>query len=240
MPDAMPTSPTPLQSATYSILIADRKLPTRIGNHALLTDQPGLYLLPPVSTGAELLKGMDRYRPDALLMGAWFQDGDGIALCRILLSRYSDLRVIFVANEANAPLVLHAVQAGASGFILKTIHPARLFAIVAQVLDGQPAFDHDLVSTAMRWMGRRSDSPAGMNPHLSPRHQQILPLLSGGLTNKEIGRQLNLSEKTVKNYLADLFDRLHMTRRPRVAAWFIGQTSREPSSFNTTWPAPGL
>lgn len=227
-------------SATHTIVIAERELPTRLGLHAILTGQPGLHLPPPVSTATELLTAVDRYHPDAVLMGIWFSDGNGIDLCRTLLSRYPNMRVLLVADTANAQLLTHAVQAGALGFILQTIPPAQIPGIVAQALAGEPTFDHDLVSTALKWIGRQAESPQGLHPQLSPRHQQILPLLSDGLTNKEIGLQLNLSEKTVKNYLADLFDRLRMTRRSQVAAWFINHTVGQPppqdrSRAKTTW-----
>ena len=80
----------------------------------------------------------------------------------------------------------------------------------------------------IKWMREQQRSANLPLPQLSPRHQQILPLLSQGLTNKEISTQLNLSEKTIKNYLADLFDRLQMSRRAQVAAWFISQSVQRP------------
>lgn len=219
-------------------------MPTRLGLHAILTDQPHLHLPPPVSSAAELLTAVDRYHPDAVLMGMWFSDGDGIDLCRTLLSQYPTMRVLFVTNTATPQLLMHAVQAGALGLILKTIPLAQVPAIVAQALAGEPTFAHDLMSTALKWIGREAESPQEPDPHLSPRHQQILPLLSEGLTNKEIGTQLNLSEKTIKNYLADLFDRLHMTRRSQVAAWFINRSTHSwPSATpltitENTWGGP--
>ncbi|MDO9118426.1 MAG: response regulator transcription factor [Nitrospira sp.] len=218
----MPIRPAP--RAARTILIADSELPTRMGLHTILAALPGLNVLFPVSSATELLTDAGRWRPDLVLMGTRFSDGDGIETCRALLSRCPDLRIVFVANAATAQLLLHTMQAGAMGFILKTFHPSRLSGVVTQVLAGKPAFDYDLMSTALKWMGQQAESPQGLAPHLSPRHQQILPLLSEGLTNKEIGAQLNLSEKTVKNYLADLFDRLHMSRRSQVAAWFINRT----------------
>lgn len=225
-------STRPSHSATHTIVIAERELPTRLGLHAILTDQPGLSLPPPVATAIELLEAVDQHHPDAVLIGTWFSDGNGIDLCRTLLRRYPTMRILLVANTANAQLLMHAVQAGALGLILKTTPSAQVPGIVAQALAGEPTFDHDLVGTALKWMGGQAESPQGLHPQLSPRHQQILPLLSDGLTNKEIGLQLNLSEKTVKNYLADLFDRLHMTRRSQVAAWFIGQTVQQPLPRN--------
>ncbi len=212
-------------------------MPTRLGLHAILTHQPDLRLPPPASTAAELLAAVDRYHPDAVLMGTWFSDGNGIDLCRTLLSRHPNMRVLFVANTADAQLLMHAVQAGALGCILKTIPPAQVPGVVAQVLAGKPSFDHDLMSTAQKWMGQQPEFQQGLALHLSPRHQQILPLLSEGLTNKEIGAQLNLSEKTVKNYLADLFDRLHMSRRSQVAAWFINHTVQRIPSPDTSMTA---
>lgn len=136
---------------------------------------------------------------------------------------------------------MRAVDAGATGFLIKSIAQTDLLTGIRQMLTGQTAYDPALMGTALKWIGTQQRSAGGPLPQLSPRHQQILPLLSAGLTNKEISVQLNLSEKTVKNYLADLFDRLQMSRRAQVAAWFISQSAQPlpsrdfPAMAEKTW-----
>lgn len=217
-----------------TILIADRELPVRAGLHTILADRPDIVAPPPVSTIAELTALANRHREALLIMDTRFPDGDGFDACRTLLSRHHELRVLFFANSVPPQSFMHALDAGAAGFLLKSISRTDLLTGIGQMLAGQSVFDPILMGDALKWLREQQRSTDHPLPQLSPRHQQILPLLSNGLTNKEISTQLNLSEKTVKNYLADLFDRLHMSRRAQVAAWFISQSVHPLPSANTS------
>jgi len=225
----------------HTVLLADRELPIRAGLLTILSGEPDLLVPPPASTLKELTALANQHRTALIMMDTTFADGDGIEACRALLARHSGLRVLFFANSVTPRTALQAIDAGATGFLTKCAVSGELLASIRQVLAGQSAFDPTLMSATIKWMREQQKSVTIPLPQLSPRHQQILPLLSNGLTNKEISTQLNLSEKTVKNYLADLFDRLQMSRRAQVAAWFISQsvqpllpsdTSRLP---HTTW-----
>ena len=217
-----------------TIVIADRELPIRVGLLTILDGVPGVSVLAPVSTIEELTTLANRHREALILMDTQFPDGDGIDACRKLLSRHHGLRILFFANSATPPIFMQAVDAGATGFLLKSISQTDLLTGISQLLTGQTVYDPALMGAALKWIGKQQRSNEIPYPQLSPRHQQILPLLSEGLTNKEISTQLNLSEKTIKNYLADLFDRLQMSRRAQVAAWFISQTSHQLPSRDSS------
>lgn len=204
-----------------TIAIADREFLFRTGLQTILSQDTPLTILPPVSTIAELRVAVSCHRPSLILMSPAFPDGDGIAACRTLRARHPSLRILFFAHASAAELVRRAVDAGAQGFLLKTISRAALKEAVYRSLSGHPTLDPSLNTAFPPSTGPRPNGPHRM---LSPRQRQILPLLSEGLTNREIGTHLRLSEKTVKNYLADLFDRLQMTRRAQVAAWYTGRT----------------
>lgn len=225
-------APPDLHTFPRTVLIADRELPIRTGLRTILADEPGLIVPATASTITELTALAGQHPAALILMDTRFSDGDGIETCRTLLSQHHRLRVLFFTGTAPPHTILQAVDAGATGFLLKSIARTALLSNIRHMLTGQTAFDPILMSTALKWLGEQQRLTRAPLPQLSPRHQQILPLLSEGLTNKEIGVQLNLSEKTVKNYLADLFDRLHMTRRSQVAAWFIGQSVQSLPTAN--------
>jgi DNA-binding NarL/FixJ family response regulator len=226
-------SSRPSYGTIRTIVIADRELPIRVGLLTILDGEPGVTVPAPVSTIEELTALASRHREALILMDTHFPDGDGIDACRKLLSQHHGLRIMFFANSATPPIFMQAVDAGATGFLLKSISQTDLLAGIRQMLTGQTVYDPALMGAALKWIGkqRSTDIP---HPQLSPRHQQILPLLSEGLTNKEISTQLNLSEKTIKNYLADLFDRLQMSRRAQVAAWFISRTAQQSPSRDSS------
>lgn len=220
----------PSYGTARTIIIADRELPVRVGLLTILEREPGVSVPAPVSTIEALTVLANRHCDALILMDTQFPDGDGIDACRTLLSRHHGLRLMFFANSATPQTFMRAVDAGATGFLSKSVSQTDLLAGVRQMLAGQTVYDPTLVGTALKWIGHQQRSTGIPLPQLSPRHQQILPLLSEGLTNREISTQLNLSEKTVKNYLADLFDRLQMSRRAQVAAWFISHTAHQPAS----------
>lgn len=233
-------APYPSQRMPRTVLIADRELPARAGLLTILGDKPEIIAPPPASTIAELTMMASRHPEALIIMDTHFPDGDGFDACRRLLSRHHELRVLFFANRATPQSFMRALDAGAAGFLLKSISRTDLLTGLGQMLAGQSVFDPILMGDALKWLREQQRSTDHPLPQLSPRHQQILPLLSNGLTNKEISTQLNLSEKTVKNYLADLFDRLHMSRRTQVAAWFISQSVRPLPSADTSMMAEKL
>ncbi|MEQ1794138.1 MAG: response regulator transcription factor [Nitrospira sp.] len=220
----------------HTVLIASRELPIRIGLLTILANEAGLFMPPPAATVSELTTMASKHRTALIVMDVQFpdSDGDGIDACRRLLSQHPTLRVLFFASEATPQLIMRAVDAGAAGFLLKAASQTELLTGIRQLLAGQSVFDPTLMSQTLKWMREQEHSNEIPLPRLSPRHQQILPLLSEGLTNKEISFTLNLSEKTVKNYLADLFDRLQMSRRAQVAAWFISHSVRQLPSHDTS------
>lgn len=226
-------SSRPSYGTIRTIVIADRELPIRVGLLTILDGETGVTVPAPVSTIEELTALASRHREALILMDTHFPDGDGIDACRKLLSQHHGLRILFFANSATPPIFMQAVDAGATGFLLKSISQTDLLAGIRQMLTGQTVYDPALMGAALKWIGKQRSTEIP-HPHLSPRHQQILPLLSEGLTNKEISTQLNLSEKTIKNYLADLFDRLQMSRRAQVAAWFISRTAQQSPSRDSS------
>jgi DNA-binding NarL/FixJ family response regulator len=119
-----------------------------------------------------------------------------------------------------------AVQSGAHGYVLKDIRTDELIRAIRTVAEGRGYLDPRITQQALHWIRTRPPStaqPQGMT-QLSPQERLIMPLLAEGKTNKEIATQLRLSDKTIKNYLANIFDKLHVRRRTEAVAWYVKET----------------
>ena len=130
-------SSRPSYGTIRTIVIADRELPIRVGLLTILDGEPGVSIPSPVSTLEELATMADRHREALVLMDTQFPDGDGIDACRDLLSRHHTLRVMFFANSATPQTFMRAVDAGATGFLIKSITQTDLLAGIRQMLNGQ-------------------------------------------------------------------------------------------------------
>ena len=119
--------------------------------------------------------------------------------------------------------MLEAILSGAQGYLLKDIASAALVRAIKTVASGQALMDPRLTTHTLSWLKSLSaESGPSKRSLLSPQEQRILPLVAEGLTNKEIALRLDLSEKTVKNYLANIYSKLHIGRRSQVAAMYAG------------------
>jgi DNA-binding NarL/FixJ family response regulator len=117
--------------------------------------------------------------------------------------------------------------AGAQGYLLKEIDSSALIGAIEAVSEGQSILDPSVTQRALAWIKECGKSPKAMSgaEPLSPQEERVLALVAEGKTNKEIAISLRLSDKTVKNYLANVFQKLHLTRRTQAAAFFIKRGS---------------
>jgi two-component system, NarL family, response regulator DevR len=159
------------------------------------------------------------------LMDVRLPDGSGVEACREILSEQPTARVIFLTSYTDDDSVLAAVLAGAYGYVLKEIDSAALIRAIRTVSTGRSILDPAVTKRALEWI---KTVPAAEGParpsSLSPQEERVLALVADGLTNKEIASTLKLSDKTVKNYLANMFQKLHISRRAQAAAFFVKRT----------------
>ncbi|MDH5670260.1 MAG: response regulator transcription factor, partial [Nitrospira sp.] len=149
-------------------------------------------------------------------------DGSGVDACREILASGSGARVIFLTSFADDESVLAAVIAGAKGYILKEIDTASLLQAISSVAEGRSILDPTVVEQALRWLrGFAAGQKMPGNDKLSEQEERVLALVAEGKTNKEIATEMNLSDKTVKNYLTNVFKKLQITRRAQAAALFV-------------------
>lgn len=163
-----------------------------------------------------------RLKPDVVLMDVRLSDGSGVDACRVIRDSCPATRVLFLSSYEDDEAVLAAVFGGASGYLLKQITAEGLMLAIRAVAQGQSILDPAItqpILTRMRLQKEQALEP--QRTTLSVQQQRVLALIAEGKTNKEIGSSLELSDKTVKNYVRFIFQKMKVTRRGQAAAMFI-------------------
>ncbi|MFE9606897.1 response regulator [Streptomyces hokutonensis] len=159
-------------------------------------------------------------RPHVAVLDVRLPDGDGITVCRELRDQMPELAVLMLTSFDDEDALLDAIMAGASGYVLKQIKGSDLVSAVRTVASGQSMLDPATTARLMRSLRAEPAQTPEMAPELaslSPREREILALIGDGLTNREIGKRLYLSEKTVKNHISRLLAKLGVQRRVQAA-----------------------
>jgi DNA-binding NarL/FixJ family response regulator len=144
-------------------------------------------------------------------------DGDGVEVCREIRSRHEEIACLMLTSFADDEAVYAAIMAGASGYVLKQVKGNDLVDAVRRVGRGESLLDPAVTARVLDRLRSRSgdDELAG----LTAQEKRLLDLIAQGLTNRQIGEQMFLAEKTIKNYVSNLLAKLGMHRRTEVAAY---------------------
>ncbi len=203
------------------LLVDDHEL-VRMGLRSLLDRRADLSIVGEAATAADAVAAAAQLHPDVVLMDIRLPDGTGTAAAREIRSADPTVRVLFLTSYADDETLLSAWLAGAQGFILKQIGSASLVDTIKQVMAGRTVFDQGVtVRVQELLLGIRAGT--GKGAPLSAQEQRVVVLVAEGKTNREIAADLALSEKTVKNYLANVFDKLKVSRRSQIAALIAKQ-----------------
>ncbi len=203
------------------ILIVEDHAVVRVGLRTIFNQHPHMEIVAEVGTGAEARAEAARFNPKVVLMDLRLPDGTGIEVCRDILEANPSIRVLFLTSYRDDDSMLAAVLAGASGYLLKEVGPERLIQAVEMVAEGQSILDRKAIERIQAWaQGQGSPPSSTKNWNLSGQQFRVVQLVAEGKTNKEIAGILGLSEKTVRNYLSTIFEKLHITRRSQAAAMF--------------------
>ena len=206
----------PAASGRIRIVIVDDSEVVRVGLGALLGTDPGLKIVGEADTVVSGVETYARLRPDVVLLDIRLPDGTGIDACRQLLKQVPETRVLILTSVVDDSTVDEAIRAGAHGYLLKEIDGRGLIAAIREVAAGKSILDPAITARVMQIVksgGAGRDTLAS----LSPQERRVLALIAEGCTNREVGVKLGLSEKTVKNYLSTVFEKLHVSRRAEAA-----------------------
>ncbi|MEU8685542.1 response regulator transcription factor [Streptomyces sp. NPDC048611] len=202
------------------VFLLDDHEVVRRGVADLLDAESGIEVVGDAGTAAQALARGPALRPDVAVLDVRLPDGDGITVCRELRSHLPGLACLMLTSFDDDEALLDAIMAGAAGYVLKEIKGADLVAAVRTVASGRSMLDPATTARLMSSLrGDDSDAPpeAAALSGLSPREREILGLVGAGLTNRQIGKRLYLSEKTVKNHISRLLAKLGVERRIQAA-----------------------
>jgi DNA-binding NarL/FixJ family response regulator len=189
------------------LLVADDHPVVRDGLRAMLATQPDMELVGEAATGIEVVERARALRPDVVLMDLQMPVLDGPAAIAALQEQAPEVRVLVLTTYGTDADITRAVEAGATGYLLKDAPREQLFGAIRATAKGESVLSP---SVATRVLGRMR-APA--EEALSPRELEILQAVARGLSNKEIGRRLYVSEATVKTHLLRVFGKLGVDDR---------------------------
>ncbi|MCP9448107.1 MAG: response regulator transcription factor [Nitrospira sp.] len=216
------------------VLLVDDHEVVRVGLRQLLSRYPSILVVGESASAADAIRKATDLKPDIILMDVRLGEESGVEACRDILAVESNARVIFLTSFAEDESVLAAVLAGAQGYVLKDIDTPSLLNAIRTVAEGQSILDPAVVERAIRWVQRfAAGHQAKGDNMLSEQEERVLALVAEGRTNKEIAASLNLSDKTVRNYLTNVFKKLRITRRAQAAAFFV---KRDPHARKPALP----
>jgi DNA-binding NarL/FixJ family response regulator len=216
------------QSPIRVFLLDDHEV-VRRGVHDLLDAEPDIEVIGEAGTAAQTLARGPALRPDVAVLDVRLPDGNGISVCRDLRSAMPGLACLMLTSFDDDDALLDAIMAGAAGYVLKQIKGSDLVSAVRTVASGQSMLDPATTTRLMSSLrDERTAEPQALSA-LSPREREILDLIGEGLTNRQIGKRLYLSEKTVKNNVSRLLAKLGVERRVQ-AAVIATQDGASPTS----------
>jgi DNA-binding NarL/FixJ family response regulator len=188
-----------------------------------LRDRPEVEVVGEADSVAEALKQAHALVPDVILMDARLPDGSGIDACREILSWNPAIRVLFFSAYTDEQTVMMTLLAGAAGHVSKDLDCEKLVSAISRVARGEPVIDPGIRNSVLGLIADASKSVQSatvLTEKLSPQEERVMALVVEGKTNKEIALVLGLSDKTIKNYLRNAFQKLGVGRRAHAASVF--------------------
>ena len=219
---------TETRTTPVRILLVDDSELVRRGIKSVLSShsEPEFHVVGEAGTVASAIAASLVHKPDIVLLDIRLPDGSGFDACRHILRERPETRIIVLTSFSSDNFVYEAVTAGAQGYLMKEIDPAGLVQAILDVAAGRSILDPDATSRVLRLLRTGGGANEGGDLSiLSPQERRVLALVAEGLTNKQVGNKLELSENTVKNYLISVFEKLKVKRRAQAAAIYVRQAN---------------
>ncbi|MFE7168876.1 response regulator [Streptomyces sp. NPDC057616] len=202
------------------VFLLDDHEVVRRGVHELLAVEDDIEVVGEAGTAAEALARIPATQPDVAVLDVRLPDGSGVEVCREVRSQHASVQCLMLTSYADDEALFDAIMAGASGYVLKAIRGTELLTAVRDVAAGKSLLDPVATARVLeRLRGGGGPQQDDRLAHLTDQERRILDLIGEGLTNRQIGEQLHLAEKTIKNYVSSLLSKLGMQRRSQAAAY---------------------
>lgn len=207
-----------MKNGPVRVFLLDDHEVVRRGVADLLGAEGDIEIVGEASTAAEAMARIPALIPDVAVLDVRLPDGNGVEVCREMLSAVPGLKCLMLTSFADDEALFDAIIAGASGYVLKQIKGNDLVDAVRRVAAGESLLDPSATARVLDRL-RRGESNDPRLASLTEQERRILELIGEGLTNREIGERMFLAEKTVKNYVSNLLAKMGMERRTQVAVY---------------------
>ena len=211
---------------TRVFLLDDHEI-VRRGLRELFDAEDDMEVVGEASTAEQALDRVPSTRPDVAVLDVRLPDGNGVEVCRELISLHSDIRCLMLTSFADDEALFSAILAGASGYVLKDVRGTDLVSAVRQVAAGQSLIDEAMRSKVTT----RLKNEKGEDQYfakLSAREREVLDRIAEGKTNRQIGEELFLAEKTIKNYVSSVLMKMGLTSRTEAAVYAVKAAEHRP------------
>jgi len=209
------------------VLVVDDHEVVRKGIRSLLAATGDLVVSAEAATMREAIDQVERSEPDVVVMDVRLANENGIEVTREIRTRRPSVRVLMLSSFADEEAVLASIMAGAAGYVLKQIGGDALVDAIRAVAQNQNLLDPTVTKSVLDRL--RSESRPAKDKklaRLSAQEERVLSLIATGMTNKQIGEELHLAEKTVRNYVSTILGKLEVARRAEAAVYLARHGSQ--------------
>jgi two-component system response regulator DevR len=215
-----------IKTAPLRVMLVDDHEIVRDGIKAMLDAEDDIIVTAQAGTVREAVDEAHRTRPDVVVMDVRLADGSGIEATREIRADHPETRVLMLTSFADDEALFASIMAGASGYVLKQVKSGDLLRAIRAVGAGDSLLDPSVTSAVLDRLRRGKHLMKDEKlARLSPQEERILTLVADGRTNREIGDELRLAEKTVKNYVSSILSKLEVARRAEAAAYLARHTT---------------
>ena len=204
------------------ILLVDDHSIVRLGIRSIIEKNPGMLVCGEAETLKEAYQKIIDFNPDVVFLDIKLPDGSGVGGCKKIKKISPKSKIIILTAYAEDHIIMDCIKAGADGYLLKNVDSLTIVTAIEDVVKGKSVLDHsvtDIVFNEVKGVSRNIDS------NLSLQEQEILECICQGKTNREIGVYLYISEKTVRNYVSKIMNKIDVVNRTEAAAYWTEQKS---------------
>jgi two-component system response regulator DevR len=217
-----------MAEALKVMLVDDHEI-VRQGLRALLEAEDDIEVVAEADNGAVAVSLASAHRPDVVVMDVRMPGGSGVEACRAIRDERPDAQVIMLTSFSDDEALFNSIMAGAAGFVLKQIRGRDLIDAIRTVGGGKSLLDPDVTQRVLERLRKaKFDEKDPKLARLSPQEERILDMVGEGLTNREIAERIHLSDKTVKNYVSTILQKLEVARRAEAASYVARAKAGQP------------
>jgi len=206
-----------MKGTFVKILISEKQTIFTEGLKTVLSDDKQFYIVGSTVTAKETLSFAQQYHPDIILIDPVFDDMDNLQLLSKLTEIKPPVNIIFITEQKDEDFLIHSLEKGIQSILPKDVSPQKLINSILSVYNGETLVSEILATKLLKNMISREKNLE----RLSSREKEVLGLVAEGLSNKQIGKKLFISERTVKNHLSSVYRKINVKDRTQAAVFLV-------------------